>query len=1069
MENNDYSAKDIVALSGAEGVRKRPAMYIGSTGSGGFIHLLYEVLDNSIDEAQAGYAKSVRITLMKDQDSDMAEVSDDGRGIPVDVMEKEGKPALEVIMTSLHTGGKFTNKAYKISGGLHGVGLTVVNALSEFTDVTVRRHGKIYKQRFSKGVKASELETVGTTEESDTGTTIRFKPDVSIFSARSFDSIELNERLKELSYLNPGISITLSDKRNPESEKDVTYYSQNGIQDFLEFMRGSKEPLTKPIIISKTLENMKIELGMQYVNSYAEDLLSFVNKIRTPEGGTHVIGFRTALTRAITNYVQKSARKGRKEISIEGEDTREGLLAVLSISMQNPEFEGQTKEKLGNTAVKSAVDTVLYSGISTYLEENPPDAANVLRKVTSTAEARESARRARELARKKSMFEGSILPGKLSDCSEDDPSKSEIFIVEGESAAGCFAGDVKVALADGRNVSFKDLAEEERNGKQNFCYTITDNGSIGIEKISNVRLTKHNVSVIKVTLDNGEEIICTPEHEFMLRDGTYKYAKDLKNGYSLMPLHKRISRLGGRITIDGYEMVWDQNKTWIFTHMLADEYNLNNGIYQKAQGVARHHMDFNKRNNNPTNITRISKEQHMLYHTQHLEKNLHTPAVKEKAAQAHKTIEYRNKIKAWASNPEVKKVMSRNSKKLWENAEYKEYMKGQFKNFYESNEAYRLKNNSLLYENQKKYWADPKNRAKASEKVRRFFQQNPNNKKLLSELATAQWKDNVLLAWRSQKTKEQWTLSFRLKRKETYNRTYYNNTIKLMKKVIELHGDLAVFDSIRVKSRDHAVLSLKEFRSRFFGNNQESMLDAVNNYNHKIRKIEWLEQKADVYDLEVPNTHNFALSAGVFVHNSSKQGRDRRYQAILPLRGKILNVEKASEEKIFNNAELHTMVTAFGVGIKETFNPENLRYNKIILLTDADVDGSHIRTLLLTFFYRYMRPLIEKGNIYIAQPPLYKFTRGREVRYLYSDSELNKALQASEGKAGVQRYKGLGEMNPEQLWETTMNPDNRIIKKITIKDARIADAIFTTLMGIDVDQRRHFLEEHSNEVTFLDI
>ena len=638
MENNDYSAKDIVALSGAEGVRKRPAMYIGSTGSGGFIHLLYEVLDNSIDEAQAGYAKSVRITLTKDQDSDMAEVSDDGRGIPVDVMEKEGKPALEVIMTSLHTGGKFTNKAYKISGGLHGVGLTVVNALSEFTEVTVRRHGKIYRQTFSKGIKTSELEIVGTTEESDTGTTIRFKPDVSIFSARSFDSIELNERLKELSYLNPGISITLSDKRNPESEKEVIYYSQNGIQDFLDFMRGSKEPLTKPIIISKALENMKIDLGMQYVNSYAEDLLSFVNKIRTPEGGTHVIGFRTALTRAITNYVQKSARKGRKEISIEGEDTREGLLAVLSISMQNPEFEGQTKEKLGNTAVKSAVDTVLYSGISTYLEENPSDAANVLRKVTSTAEARESARRARELARKKSMFEGSILPGKLSDCSEDDPSKSEIFIVEGESAAG-----------------------------------------------------------------------------------------------------------------------------------------------------------------------------------------------------------------------------------------------------------------------------------------------------------------------------------------------------------------------------------------------------------------------------------------------SSKQGRDRRYQAILPLRGKILNVEKASEEKIFNNAELHTMVTAFGVGIKETFNPENLRYNKIILLTDADVDGSHIRTLLLTFFYRYMRPLIEKGNIYIAQPPLYKFARGKEVRYLYSDSELNKALQESDGKAGVQRYKGLGEMNPEQLWETTMNPDNRIIKKITIKDARIADAIFTTLMGIDVDQRRHFLEEHSNEVTFLDI
>jgi DNA gyrase subunit B len=636
MENNEYSAKDIVALSGTQGVRKRPAMYIGSTSTKGFIHLLYEVLDNAIDEAQAGYAKDITITLTRDMDVDVAEVSDNGRGIPVDIMEKEGKPALEVIMTSLHTGAKFENKIYKVSGGLHGVGLTVVNSLSEITEVTVKRNGKVYREVFSKGGVVAPLVVLGDTNE--TGTTIKFKPDITIFSAKSFDSIELNERLKELGYLNAGIKITLIDKRDPNNEKVTSYLSQKGIPDFLEFMRGSKEPLTKPLTVSKQMDTMKIELGMQYVNSYAEDLLSFVNKIRTPEGGTHVVGFRTALTRAITSYMQKNSKKINSKVEIEGEDTREGLVAILSISMQNPEFEGQTKEKLGNTTVKSIVDTTLYSAIATYLEENPAEANNIIRKIISTAEARESARRARELSRKKSLFEGSVLPGKLADCTESDPAKSEIFIVEGVSAAG-----------------------------------------------------------------------------------------------------------------------------------------------------------------------------------------------------------------------------------------------------------------------------------------------------------------------------------------------------------------------------------------------------------------------------------------------SSKQGRDRHFQAILPLRGKVLNVEKASDEKIFNNSELHLMVTAFGVGIRESFNPENLRYHKIILLTDADVDGSHIRTLLLTFFYRYMRPLIEKGNIYIAQPPLYRLTKGKESKYMYSDAELNKAMEGYEGKSAIQRYKGLGEMNPEQLWTTTMDPANRVLKRITIKDARIADAIFSTLMGVDVEQRRHFLEEHSTEVSFLDI
>ena len=635
MGDDDYSAKDIMVLSGPQGVRKRPAMYVGSTGSPGFLHLLYEVLDNAIDEAIAGYAKNVIVRLSKEEDMDVCEISDDGRGIPVDIIPKVGRPALEVILTSLHSGAKFENKAYKVSGGLHGVGLTVVNSLSEYTEVTVKKDGAIWRQRFSRGAVLAPLEKIGTMTDKSSGTTIKFRPDKQIFSAKSFDTIELTERLRDLTYLNPGLMIKFIDERE-QPPKTVDYFSKNGLQDFLDHIRGSKEAVSKPIYIKRDVDSLRVEIIMQYVSTYSEDILSFVNKIKTAEGGTHVTGFRGALTRAITSYNQKNKKKG--QIELEGDDTREGLIAIISVLMQDPEFEGQTKEKLGNSTVKSFVENAFYQEFSRYLEENPPEAQKILEKVYSAAEARESARRARELARKKGLFEGAVLPGKLADCTETDPSKCEIFIVEGQSAAG-----------------------------------------------------------------------------------------------------------------------------------------------------------------------------------------------------------------------------------------------------------------------------------------------------------------------------------------------------------------------------------------------------------------------------------------------SSKEARDRFYQAILPLRGKVLNVEKATEERIFANAELHTMVTAFGTGLKDAFNPDGLRYNKIILLTDADVDGSHIRTLLLTFLYRYMKPLIERGHIYIGQPPLYKVVHGREVRYAYTDQQLDEIMKTNGNKATIQRYKGLGEMNPEQLWETTMDPKNRVLRKITIADAELANTMFTILMGLDVEQRRHFIEDHATEVKFLDI
>jgi DNA gyrase subunit B len=634
MSDNSYSAKDIVVLSGPLGVRKRPAMYIGSTGSAGYLHLLYEVLDNAVDEFLAGYCKNIRITLAREDDMDVAEVTDDGRGIPTDIMPKENRPALEVIMTSLHAGAKFNSGAYKVSGGLHGVGLTVVNALSEYVDVTVNRDGKTFRQRFGRGVPATQLQEIGSSDGAN-GTTIRFKPDSEIFQMHRFDTIALTERLHDLSFLCPGLHIYLTDSREGQGSA-IEYASKNGLVDFLEFIKNGRTALTKPVIISKSVDFISVDVALQYIDSYSEEVLSFVNKIKTPEGGTHIAGFRAALTRAITNYVQKGAKKDLP--AIEGEDTREGLVAIVSVLMQNPEFEGQTKEKLGNTTIKTVLESALYTQLSYYLDEHPGEAEKMLAKVAKSAEAREAARRARELARKKSVFDSAVLPGKLADCIETDPEKAEIFIVEGNSAGG-----------------------------------------------------------------------------------------------------------------------------------------------------------------------------------------------------------------------------------------------------------------------------------------------------------------------------------------------------------------------------------------------------------------------------------------------SSKQGRDRIYQAILPLRGKVLNVEKASVEKIFGNSELHTMVTAFGTGIKEGFNAQNLRYGKIILLADADVDGSHIKTLLLTFFYRYLRPLIEQGHVYIAQPPLYRIANGKDVKYAYSDAELNRIMHDAGDRAEVQRYKGLGEMNPEQLWSTTMDPSKRVLKKVAIKDVELANTMFTILMGVDVEKRRKFLEEHSTEVAFLDV
>ena len=633
-----YGADQIQILEGLEAVRMRPGMYIGSTSERGLHHLVYEVVDNSIDEALAGYCNNVKVTIHRDNS---ITVVDNGRGIPVD-MHESGKPAVEVVLTVLHAGGKFGDGGYKVSGGLHGVGVSVVNALSTSMQVEVKRDGKIHAISFKRGETSSPLSVIGETTE--TGTTVHFKPDPEIFTVLEYDFATLKHRLRELAFLNQGITITLIDERTLETEEEKitteTFHFDGGIRSFVEHLNSKREKINPvPIYFNAVKDTTVVEVAMQYNESYNDTIYSFVNNINTEEGGTHLAGFKIALTRAANDFARKQGILKENDENLSGDDVREGLTCVISLKVQNPQFEGQTKTKLGNSDIRGIVDSIVSEGLNEYFEENPAIGKKIIEKSVLAARAREAARKARELTRRKNALEISSLPGKLADCSVKDPEQAEIYLVEGDSAGG-----------------------------------------------------------------------------------------------------------------------------------------------------------------------------------------------------------------------------------------------------------------------------------------------------------------------------------------------------------------------------------------------------------------------------------------------SAKSGRDRRFQAILPLRGKIINVEKARLDKILANAEIRTMITAFGTGISDDFDLAKRRYGKIIIMTDADVDGAHIRTLLLTFFYRYMKPLIEHGHIYIAQPPLYLITKGKKHWYTYSDDKMAKKLEEV-GRDGinVQRYKGLGEMNPEQLWETTMDPETRTMLRVDMADAEEADEMFNILMGDKVEPRREFIEANAKLVKNLDI
>ncbi|MFH0869457.1 MAG: DNA topoisomerase (ATP-hydrolyzing) subunit B [archaeon] len=1060
---DSYDASKITVLGGLDGVRKRPSMYIGSTSSRGLHHLVYEVVDNSIDEAMAGFCSQIIVTVHKDNS---VSVEDNGRGIPTGIHPKHNVSALELVMTKLHAGGKFDKKSYKVSGGLHGVGVSVVNALSEVLEVWVYGEGDVFYQKYIRGVPAEPVKMIGK-EPDKRGTKVKFMADNEIFEEGIVYTSEILEnRFRELAFLNKGLRIIFIDERNDRKED---FFYEGGLTDFVEYLNKKKNALHPIISMKGSKEDLELEVSLQYNDSYNESVFSFVNNINTVEGGTHLTGFKTALTRTLNNYAEKNLKNDN--IKLTSDDVREGLTSIISLKIPAPQFEGQTKTKLGNLDIKGVVDSMVSNELNTFLSENPKVARAILEKAILAAKAREAARKARDLTRRKSVLGSTSLPGKLADCSERDPAKSELFLVEGDSAGGCFSGDTKVALVDGRNLNFLELIKEDKEGKKNYCYTILKDGSIGIGLIKNPRKTKENARVVKIILDNAEEIICTPDHKFMQRNEEYLPAeKIITDETNLMPLNRKLSEKKGRITLNGYEMIFDPQKNrWIFTHLLSDGYNLKNDKYPAFSGSHKHHADFNKLNNNPENVLRMEKEDHIKLHASMAEKTIHREDVKQKVREIHKTAGFRERIREKMSSPEMRKMLSERAKKQRESEEYTRNLVNKFMEFYNSNENYRKKSQDILNKAQQEYWAEEDNKKRQSAKTKQYYAKHPEAKQRLKELSKKQWDNLELKEWRKNKTREQWTGEFRIKRKIAYNKTYFENSMALMKRLLEKEGSLENYEAARRKENNKNLVKKETLMNRFFENDEKAMIEAVVNYNHKIKGMIFIDERINVYDLEVEGTHNFALASGVFVHNSAKQARNKEFQAILPLRGKILNVEKANINRVMNSQEIVIIITALGAGIAEEFDIKKLRYHKIVIMTDADTDGNHIATLLMTFFFRYMKPLIEQGHIFIAQPPLYLVKKGKEKYYVQSDAEKNELLKKLGEGAVVQRYKGLGEMNPEQLWETTMDPGERILKRVTIEDAVIADETFSMLMGDDVEPRRKFIEDHAKEANNIDI
>ena len=952
MVEKDFAAvgrqteDQIKVLEGLEAVRMRPGMYVGGKDSRALHHLIYEVVDNSIDEALAGRCDHIVVTIYPDN---YVSIGDNGGGIPVGLNKDKNISTLELVMTNLHAGGKFGSGAYKVSGGLHGVGVSAVNALSEELTAQVFRDGHVWQQSYRAGRPQTPVEPVRPLEPGEgTGTLITFRPDYTVMEHNDFNYATLAQRFREMAFVTRKVRITLRDEREFPLPKETTFYFEGGLLSFVRYMNRNREALHAVVSAEREIEitpeneapyTVGIEFAFQYTDAATVTELAFANTINTPDGGTHLTGMRSAVTGMINRFARKAGFLKDKDSNFSGSDTLEGITAIVSIKHPNPSFESQTKVKLLNPELQGAVSQVVTEAFGEFLELNPREARRIIEKCMTSMRAREAARKARDLVRSgPSLLESSTLPGKLADCSQHGEN-AEIYIVEGDSAGGCFSGDTKVALADGRSLSFEELVAEQAEGKEHFCYTIRADGTVGLERAINARVTRRNAEVIRVTLDNGEVITCTPDHRFMLRDGSYKAAELLAAGESLMPLYRKLSdKSEAGITIDGYEMTWDpRSETWLFTHVLADWYNRWNGIYTRESGDHCHHVDFNKRNNNPTNIRRMAASDHLALHRLYVKRTLHRSDSIEKWRKRRGSDEYRRMMSERMRQPETRAVLSEQAKAQWANDEYKSYMLAKWRAYYAENEAYRRANREMLIRAQAEYWGDAKHREEQAQRVRAYFEQHPEARSFASERSQLQWQDESLIEWRRQKTSQQWTPEFREQRKSALRETYYQKTIGALKQVeLELgYLDIITYNERRVASRDKSLLRFDTFCQRYFDGDVQRASEAVANYNHRVVSVERVQERMDVYDIEVPNTHNFALASGVFVHNSAKQGRDRHFQAILPLRGKILNTERARLDKMLDNNEIKALISALGTGIGEDFEVSSLRYGRVVVMSVA--------------------------------------------------------------------------------------------------------------------------------------
>jgi len=1143
--SEEYTADTIRLLEGVEHVRTRPAMYIGDTGSGGLHHLLFEVVDNSIDEVLAGHATEIWVTLNPDK---TVTVRDNGRGIPTDINTQTGLSGVELAMTKLNAGGKFGGGGYKVSGGLHGVGLSCVNFLSEWCEAVVEQRGKKSKLRCVQGIpKPKGLKDLGASDAH--GTTITWLADREIFGEYTYKPDIFESRIRNTCYLNREVTIHFHDQLTPDQEP-VTYHYERGIAELVDHLNENKIGIGNTIYFLKKREDVQVEIALQYNDSYSETVLSFANNVHTKEGGTHLSGFRTALTRVINQYARKTGALKEKDTNLSGDDVREGLTAVISVRLFKPQFEGQTKAKLGNSEVEGIVNSIMGEGLTQFLEENPAIGKRIVDKALTSQRARDAARKAADLIKRQSSLENSNLPGKLADCTERDPKKCELFLVEGDSAGGCILWSSLLKLASGETKTIQELAEDWDKGITHFGYATNDKGDVRVVPLVEPRLTKRNASLVEVELNNGERIRCTPDHPFRLRDGSYRAASELLAGESLMPLKLRWTEKG-ETPGAGYEMAWmNGQQKWNHTHHLADIYNLWQKVYDRPSGNVRHHKDFNKRNNDPRNIVRMTWDDHLALHASMASENLkrlwQDPEYRQKMVRVMREFATRQ----W-QDPEHRQRVSESAKAQWRSSEYREFMRECVKRQRQDDELNQRLSRGFAawfgeltsgeYEEycermrvmQGAYWADPKHRHEQSERVRQHFENNPEARERHRQMAAEQWDDEGLRLWRSVQTENQWKDdSFRQRHVAVVRQWREDNpehTDKIVagfrkawqepdKKANILNGlagwregtsaeerGRRIRDGHKLKALRLLSMAVKEadtreaydkLRSqngptaprydtllhRHFAGNESEMLQAAANYNCKVVAVRVLKETGDVYDLTVDKYHNFALASGVFVHNSAKQGRDRRYQAILPLRGKIINTSKAALDKTLENNEVRSLITALGIGIKvdsdgddegestSKFDMSKLRYDRIIIMTDADVDGDHIRTLLLTFFFSYMQPLIEQGHVYIAQPPLYSIKSGKDTRlYARSDEERDRMVKELKRKdVQVGRFKGLGEMNAQELFETTLDIETRTLARVTLEDAEAAAEMFSILMSEKVEPRKQFIIKYAREVSNVD-